>query len=275
MQSTAAATSAASSPSALVNLGRYPILDLDAPAARAVIGAARAQLASMGAAELPEFIRAEALPRLIDDARSLAGLSYRSQGVGSAYLEIPDFDLPDDHPRRMLGPYAVGVVAYDQFPPTSPLRQLYEWDGLMSFISAVLGHPRLHRYADPLGALNLAVMSEGDQLQWHFDMTDFVVSLAIQDAEEGGDFEVAPLIRSAQDERYPRVKRVLEGDSDEVIRLPMTPGTLLIFEGRWSIHRVSPIAGATPRLVGLLAYDTKPGTDSTELLKLSRYGRVA
>ena len=144
----------------------------------------------------------------------------------------------------------------------------------MDFIAAVMDRGPLYRYADPLGALNLAVMVQGDELQWHFDQTDFVVSLAIQDAEGGGDFECAPLIRSADDECYPAVKRVLEGGSEEVVRLPMTPGTLLIFEGRNSIHRVSPIAGPTPRLVALLAYDTKPGTNSTDVLKLSRYGRV-
>ena len=57
--------------------------------------------------------------------------------------------------------------------------------------------------------------------------------------------------------------------------MPMTPGTLLIFEGRHSIHRVSPISRATTtRLVGLLGYDTRPGTMSSELLKLVRYGRT-
>ena len=35
-------------------------------------------------------------------------------------------------------------------------------------------------------------MGQGDELQWHFDQTDFVVSLAIRDAEVGGDFEVVP-----------------------------------------------------------------------------------
>ena len=54
----------------------------------------------------------------------------------------------------------------------------------------------------------------------------------------------------------------------------MTPGTLLVFAGRNSMHRVSPIRGPTPRLVGLFGYDTKPGTMSSELLKAVRYGRV-
>jgi hypothetical protein len=50
---------------------------------------------------------------------------------------------------------------------------------------------------------------------------------------------------------------------------------LLLFEGRNSIHRVTPIRGSTTRLVALLAYDTKPGTRSSKLLQRSRYGREA
>jgi len=48
----------------------------------------------------------------------------------------------------------------------------------------------------------------------------------------------------------------------------------MVFEGRKSLYRVSPIAGPRPRYVALLAYDTKPGTDSSELLKRVRYGRL-
>ena len=55
---------------------------------------------------------------------------------------------------------------------------------------------------------------------------------------------------------------------------PMTPGTLMLFNGRNSMHQVSRIEGAVPRYVALLSYDTKPGTDSTRTLKLNRYGRL-
>jgi len=272
---TGTTTVSADSPAALIDLQRYPLLDLAVPAMQEVLRWARAQLAATGACEVPDFLTPAGLAAVIANARALAPQAYRSTGVGTAYLEVPDFELPADHPRRTLGEYAVGVIAYDMFPPESPLRRLYEWDPMMDFIGAVLQRGRLYRYADPLGALNLAVMGDGDELQWHFDQTDFVVSLAIQDGDEGGDFEVAPRIRSAADERYEAVGAVLHGTSDAVVRLPMTPGTLLIFEGRYSIHRVSPIRGATDRLVGLLAYDTKPGTLSTELLRLSRYGRAS
>ncbi|MGH7786112.1 MAG: HalD/BesD family halogenase [Candidatus Binatia bacterium] len=262
-------------PADLVDLRRYPILDAAAPRLAEVLRWARAQLRDTGACEVPAFLTPSGLAAVTADAAALEARAYRSAGVGTAYLEIPDFELPEDHPRRILGPASVGVVAYDMFPPASPLRRLYEWDPFMRFIEAVLQRGTLFRYADPLGALNLATMADGDELQWHFDQTDFVVSLAIRDAAQGGDFEVAPRIRSAGDERYPAVKRVLQGVRDDVVRLPMTPGTLLIFEGRYSLHRVSPIGGATSRLVGLLAYDTKPGTVSTEILRLARYGRAA
>ena len=94
------------------------------------------------------------------------------------------------------------AVAYDLFPNDSLVRRLYESESLMRFVAAVLDAPVLHRYADPFGALNLAVMRDGDVLGWHFDMTDFVVSIAIQSSTSGGDFLNAKRVRSAQDECY-------------------------------------------------------------------------
>jgi hypothetical protein len=211
---------------------------------------------------------------LVDDAEALAPRAHRSGGQGTAYLEFPDFSLPADHPRLHFADYRVRAVAYDITPLDSPLRLLYEWDPMKDLVEAVLDRGPIFRYADPFGALNLAVMGEGDELQWHFDQTDFVVSLAIQSAEAGGDFEVVPRIRSADDERYDDVTAVLNGDDARVETLPMRAGTLLIFAGRYSLHRVSPVQGRRWRHVGLLAYDTKPGSMGSDLLRADRYGRT-
>jgi hypothetical protein len=151
---------------------------------------------------------------------------------------------------------------------------LYEWDALCSFLAEILSLPKLYRYADPLGALNLAVMGRGMALGWHFDQTDFVSSLSLQTSEGGGEFQVVPAIRTTDDERYDLVAGVLDDRSDLAIQsVPMEPGTLVVFKGRHSIHRVRAIEGARKRLIALLAYDAKPGTDSTERVKLTRYGR--
>lgn len=265
--------SAATAVDELVDFDRYPIRDLSSGRARAAVDDARGQLAATGAAELGGFVHADGVRHLVADAELLAERAHRSGGVGTPYLEVPADGWPDGHPRRHLEPYALGAVGYDVIPLASPLRLLYDCDEVRVFVEAVLDRGPLYRYADPCGALNLAVMEGGDRLQWHFDQTDFVVSLAIQSSDAGGEFEVAPRLRRPDDERYDAVAEVLAGASDQVVTLPMTPGTLLVFEGRHSLHRVAPVVGTCPRLVGLLAYDVRPGTMSSELLRRVRYGR--
>ena len=267
-------------PGRLVDLHRYPVHDLDGPCAKELLVRARDQLARSGYAELAGFLNARGIAVLVDDAEALKERSHGSSGMGSAYLELPEQGLEESHPRRWTGRYSVGAVPYDLIPRASALRCLYEWDPLKDLVEAVLDRGPLYRYSDPFGALNLAVMGPGDELQWHFDQTDFVVSLAIQAAEEGGDFDVVPLVRKADDESFEDVASVLQGragsrtDKGLVTTIPMTPGTLLIFEGRNSLHRVSPISGQTLRHVGLLAYDTEPGKTGSNLLRASRYGRT-
>ena len=99
--------------------------------------------------------------------------------------------------------------------------------------------------------------------------------MAIRPADAGGDFECVRDARTDADERYDEIARILQGDADERIDVyPMTAGTLMVFEGRRALHQVSPVRGATARVVGLLGYDTAPGTTSSDLLKLVRYGRT-
>ncbi len=258
----------------LVDLDRYPVLEPDGVAWRAVIEDARTQLRDTGAVELAGFLTAEGIATAVADAEALAPRAFHSEGVGTAYLEYPDFSLPDDHPRLTWNPYALGAVAYDLMPPSSFLRRFYEWEPLRVLLEAVLDRGPVYRYADPFGALNLAVMGEGDELQWHFDQTDFVVSLAIQTADDGGLFEVHPRIRTGDDERYDEITAALAGTRDGMVTLPMVPGTLLVFEGRNSLHRVSPVGRGRVRHVGLLAYDTEPGTMGSDILREARYGRT-
>jgi hypothetical protein len=261
---------------AAIDLDRYPIAPLAGEPARALAAGCRAQLAETGSCLLPGFLTAAAVATMAAEAAEVAPLAHRKLGGrgSTAYLAPPDESFSDGHPRRWLQTSSVGAVAYDLIPRRALIRQLYEWDGLLDFLAASLGEDRLYRYADPLGALNIAAMGAGEHLLWHFDQTDFVVSILLQDCERGGAFEYVPHIRSAEAENYDRVQRLLEGDRSEVVRLDMAPGTLALFMGRHSIHRVTPIAGATLRLIALLGYDTKPGTMSSERLKNNRYGRT-
>ncbi|MGZ4676554.1 MAG: HalD/BesD family halogenase [Acidimicrobiia bacterium] len=261
-------------PVAVIDHARYPVDDLADPRTIALARGCRADLDARGVAIVPGFVTADAVQEMAEESARLAAGAHHQDIGGTPYLELPADHWPDGHPRLTTGRSALTAVPYDDFGPESALRALYEWDPLMAFVALALGRDVLYRYDDDLGALNVAAMSDGDELFWHFDQTDFVVSIALQPSTRGGDFECVPTARTADDERYDDVGRILAGDAPErVTTVPMAPGTLMFFEGRHSLHRVTPIGGGTPRLVALLAYDTRPGTRSSELLRLVRYGR--
>ena len=259
----------------LVDRDRYPIANLESPAARALAARCRAELDESGVSILPGFLTPDAVAQAVSESVDLAPLGHPSDVEGTPYLELPDDGWPEGHPRVTWAHTRLTATAYDRFPPGTVLRALYESDELLAFLSCALGF-EVFRYDDPLGGLNLASMYDGDTLAWHYDQTDFVVSVAVQESETGGDFECVSNTRTADDERYDEVAAILAGDADaRVATIPMTPGTLMLFEGRHTLHRVSPIGGARPRYVGLFGYDRKPGTCSSELLRLIRYGRAS
>lgn len=260
-------------PEELVDVVKYPIADSSSDEYKRLVEECRKQLSELGACVLPGFIHSAALELLRVEAAALAPISYHSTVTGNAYLTPTDKTLPDGHAARMEDTTSLGVVAYDQMEEGLLIRRLYEWDGLMNFLCDALGKERLYRYADKMGALNIAVMKEGDYLRWHFDQTDFVVTLLIQDCKSGGEYEFVPMIRTRDSENFDTVRAVLKGSREGVIKLDIEPGSLVLFEGRNSLHRVTPIEGDVLRLIALLGYDTKPGVVSTEHLRYMRYGR--
>ena len=262
-------------PGTLVDLDRHPVHDLRDQRTVTLANRCRAALHGTGVATVADFVRPSTVAAIVADAMQCAPAAHHQDLLGSAYLEFPADHWPPDHPRRALGRSALTAIPYDDVPADSPLRALYAWNGLLDFIAHVLEVPNLYRYDDDLGAVNVAIMNNGDELAWHFDQTDFVVSIALQSSESGGDFECVPMLRTLEDERYADVAATLAGDgADQTTTVPMTPGTLMFFAGRHSLHRVTPVLGDAARYVALLGYDTQPGTCSSDLLRQVRYGRT-
>lgn len=263
-----------SCPSHLINLKRYPIVDRDSALYKELVSTCREQLEAVGACVLPNFITDEAVTALASEAEKMAPLAYHNTLTGNAYLTELDTSLPSDHPRNWTSTTALGAVAYDLIPQEALIRSLYEWDVLMHFLKDALKKETFFRYADPMGGLNIAVMKDGDHLRWHFDQTDFVTTLLLQESIGGGAYEFIPMIRNQQEENYDKVKAILDGSLEGVLRLDIAPGSLVLFEGRHSLHRVTPIEGDRLRLIALLGYDTQPGVISSDYLRKIRYGRT-
>lgn len=256
-----------------VNLARYPIADLHAPAAQALVRDCRQRLAVDGAVALAEFLTAEATGALALEARSLEGAAHHYRVEHTVYFQPGDESLPAGHPARRRVRTDKGNVPYDLIPRGAQLRRLYTWDGLLHFVAAVLEEPVLYRHPDPMAALNINTHGPGQELGWHFDRTDFAVTLSLQQSEEGGEFEYVPNLRSAADENFAGVARVLDGGTDGVKRLPAAPGTLTLFRGRHSLHRVTPGFGGSRRLMAALSYVRDPAVLFSDYARRLFYGR--
>jgi hypothetical protein len=258
-----------------VDLDRYPINDPASPACRDLVQTCRDQLRSHGVAQLAGFLTAAAISQMLALASQLAGQAWASDQTHTVYFESPDDATRPDHPRALLQHSAKKAVAYDQIPAGAPIRRLYESDDLTGFIAAVLGKPVLYHSADPLDALEIAIFADGDELGWHFDNSEFSVTVMYQQPEAGGHFDYYPRLRDEHDENYQGVQQILQGASDGVLRLPASPGTLAVFRGQHALHRVTPVSGPRPRINSVLTYGEHPGMKLSELTQKLFYGRTA
>ena len=256
----------------MVNTERYPITDLGSGVGLALAQTCQEKFAKSGLCILPGFIRPDAVDELAREANSMLGQAYFCDSTHNAYLTEADPNLsPKDVTQRQEATF-VGSVAYDLLVDHGALKRLYHWDPLKDFIAAILDKDPLFRFADPLGACSINVFVDGGQHGWHFDESEFTITLMLQQPNEGGLFEYVPQIRGLKNEKE-IVQGVLEGNRQGVMQLPFTPGTLLIFAGRQTIHRVTKMSGIVPRLVPVLCYAENPDLVNSEEVRKLFWGR--
>jgi hypothetical protein len=266
---------AAPSPAALVDLARYPIADLSAPAARDLVQRSRATLEADSVLMLHDFVTPAAREAMVGELLAALPQAYRRQDSLTVYYE-GETRPPEGHGALAPNPSRQTIFAGDQFAREGALWSLFLWDGLTDFVAAIVGGGALYRSADPLASLTATAIGDGDQHAWHFDQNDFVVSLLLQEPDEGGRFEMIPGAK-ADDSRIDHavVARALAGREESVIRPPMRAGTFSVFRGRRALHRVSPARGWRQRLIALFSYDRKPGMMFTPEVYRVAFGRVA
>ncbi len=259
----------------VVDVDRYPIHDLASERGSALIARCRSMLDADGACHLPDFITPVAVDAMVQLANQLTGTAWKSDQNHTVYFEPVATGHPPEHPRARTVRSAKRGIAFDHIPEQAPLRRLYESDDLTRFMAAVLGKPVLHRSADALDALQITRFEPGDELGWHFDRSEFSVTVMYQQAESGGDFVYVPGLRSDDDPNYAGVQQVVDGDTSRLKVLPSAPGTLAFFHGHDALHRVTPVAGGTARLNSVLTYGGLPDMRRNDLTSTLFYGRTS
>jgi hypothetical protein len=244
----------------IVDLDRYPIDLLGDPAGTALIAHARTALHAVGACDLPGFLRPEAITAAVASALSVRAKAYRTEQTHDIeFSGLPPDSLAPDDPRRTRIRSGKEGTALDDIPAGSPVRELYESEQMLAFIGAALEVDPIFRSEDPLGALNYMYYAPGDELGWHFDGADFVVTLLLQAPEAGGVFEYSPMLRREDDRNDEGVRSLLAGDRSTVRTMSGEPGTLALFRGHSSPHRVTPVEGGRVRMNAVLSFARTPG----------------
>lgn len=255
-----------------INLERYPIHRAGTQR-DAILAQVHTDLARDGCAVLKGFLTDSGVDALRHEADSVATFGHRSFSRTNAYFTKDDPTLPKDDPRRQFFDRSNAFIPADNFAQNGALRSIHDFDGFDGFIQDCLQEDCFYRYADPLADVIVNMADEGNGFPWHFDTNNFTVTLAIQNAETGGAFEYAAGIRE-DNENFEEVQRVLEGTSDKVTVLELEPGDLQLFRGRYSLHRVAPLKGSTPRYVAIFSYVEEPEMVGSPERTEQLYGRT-
>ena len=249
---------AASRLSHYIDLDTYPVDDLDSPAGQRLLTEAQAMMQRDTLITFPGFLRTQAVAELTQELSALEATAHQIDYPCTAYGWMDNSGFEPSHPRGALFARACRIISTDMLSAEGPSFELYRLAELTEFVRRLLGYETLYRTVCPTLSIQVNVMSEGDLFGWHFDTNDGVVSFAIRNADEGGSFDFQPLIRDEDDENYEAVGRVMRGDT-QARQLQMTPGTMSLFLGRRSLHRVAPVGKTEKSRISLLySYDRLP-----------------
>jgi hypothetical protein len=255
--------------SGIVDVEKYPISDLNFQRQ------CRTAIDEQGVVSLAQFIQKDALGEMLAESLRLRPQAYFCRQTHSVYLNSPVSSLPTDHPLNRTVTTSKGCVCDDLIAPESALRTLYDSEMFRGFVKSVVGQSEIYPYADRLSSINIHYAERNQELGWHFDNSSFAITLMIQKPNVGSRFEFIRDFRYSSDgkENYSGVLDLLDGKLQPE-RLDIAPGTLVLFRGKDSLHRVSPNESEKTRILAVLAYNSLPDVALSKSARKTFYGRL-
>mmetsp|Transcript_15572 Transcript_15572/g.23556 ORF Transcript_15572/g.23556 Transcript_15572/m.23556 type:complete len:283 (+) Transcript_15572:140-988(+) len=225
-----------------------------------------------GFVSLPSFLLPDAVDKLTACILKLEedGVGFYSSDSHNVFLDADDQSdaMSPLHPRRIqLDSSKLIINASDlllakeaQAPNLDELFMSQR--SVLNFISSVM-QTKLYPSTDPYGKFYANIFREGDGLNYHFDRSEYSISLILQPSEEGGEFQFLPNSRTiveGWDEMILDIDDIAEAvapHSLEMKRPKLAAGDLYLFRGQNSLHRVSEITKGK-RINIILTFNTEP-----------------
>jgi len=256
-----------------LNLDNFPIDRPDSHDYRALVAKCKDELVRDGMYNLHGFMRPEMARKVASDLTpKMETDSFTHKRSHNIYFSKSIPDLAVEHPALQLRDTINHTLCADQIE-NSPIIKIYQYTPLVRFLAETMGKPRLYTMDDPLARVNVMSYYEGEALNWHFDRSEFTTTLLLRAPSGGGAFEYRSDLRSDDHPNYDGVARLLNGDDPDVRQISLSEGTLNVFRGRNTAHRVTPIESGTSRMITVFSYYDQPGVQFSSEERIGFFGR--
>jgi len=259
---------------------------------------AREAFRSKNFVHLPDILPKAAFDLLLDEINSIPqSCHYRSPSVHNILLAD---DIDPEHRSvegdntseaekrakeivtRLKQESRKSLIAYDQFGEKSILCRFYNSEELIRFVSFLVldrkADEKIFRSGDEIGGAYVNIFHEADSLGWHFDRSRFFVNLILQNPAGGGEFEYTWKENGCgSSPTFAELEKVLtdkESENESFVRkVPMKPGSLIIFCGSKAMHRVTPVTSNTPRINAIFTFEFEPDVVLNDYTRETFFGR--
>ena len=259
----------------LLDLDKFPIAHRNSDSYGDLVSRCQAELDRTGMFNLEGFLRPDAcalaVKEIVPVMRESSFTHRRSHNI--YFLDAVE-GLDPEHPALRKVETVNHTVCADQIPGAIILK-VYEYPPLLEFLADVMEKDRLYLMDDPLARANVMEYRQGEALNWHFDRSEFTTTLLLQSPDAGGVFEYRTGLRSDNNPNYNGVACLLENTDPQKQELSLSPGTLNIFRGKNTAHRVTAVEGGRDRIIAVFSYYEFPGKNFSERERIGFYGRPA
>lgn len=259
----------------ILDLERFPLDKPGTPEWHTLVQRCKSDLKKDGMFNLEGLMKPQALQKAVTEIQPVMDtLSFVHKRSHNIYFrkEIPE--LEEGHPALVKVDTINHTVCADQISQ-STVMWIYEWAPFIMFLAATMEKSALFPMRDALARVNVMAYRDGETLNWHFDRSEFTTTLLLQASEQGGDFVYRSDLRTEADPNYDGVAKLLRGQDDQIKTLKLSAGTLNVFRGKNTAHKVSTIKGNRERMIAVFSYFDKPGVVFTKEDQTGFYGRCA
>lgn len=259
----------------ILDLETFPLDQPDSPAYQGLLARCHADLEKDGMFNLDGLLRPQAAAKAVAEISPvMQSASFTHKRSHNIYFRKDIPGLAPDHPALQLCETVNHTVCADQMAGNTVMK-VYEYQPLVRFLESVMEKDQLFLMDDPLARANVMSYRDGEALNWHFDRSEFTTTLLLQAPDAGGEFQYRSDLRTDDDPNYDGVARLLTGQDQDVRTVEAEAGTLNVFRGKNTAHRVTPVSGERERMIAVFSYYERPGVIFSEEERIGFYGRAS